>query len=51
MAWLVRGSDKALALIRGELDQDAFAEACEQGQARTADESIVLDLTAIDEAD
>jgi predicted ATPase/class 3 adenylate cyclase len=48
MGWLQRGNDEALALIRAELDEAAFAEASEQGQKLTADEAVALALDALD---
>jgi predicted ATPase/class 3 adenylate cyclase len=45
--WLKRGNDDALTLIRGELDEAAFAEAYEQGKLLTADESVALALEAL----
>ena len=47
MAWLKRGNDEALALIRAQLDDAAFLEAREQGRPLTADEAVTLALTAL----
>ena len=47
MAWLKRGNDESLALIRARLDDAAFLEAWEQGRALTADEAVTLALTAL----
>jgi predicted ATPase/class 3 adenylate cyclase len=47
MAWLKRGNDEALTLIRAELDEAAFAEACEQGRSLTADEAVTLALESL----
>ena len=47
MAWLRRGNDEALALIREELDQGAFAEAWEQGRKLTGDEAVALALASL----
>jgi predicted ATPase/class 3 adenylate cyclase len=47
MAWLKRGNDEALALIREELDETALAEAYEQGKSLTADEAVALALTEL----
>lgn len=47
MAWLKRGNDEALVLIRAQLDDAAFMEAWEQGRALTADEAVKLALTAL----
>ena len=44
MAWLKRGNDEALTLIRAHLDEAAFAEACKQGRTLTADEAVALAL-------
>jgi predicted ATPase/class 3 adenylate cyclase len=44
MAWLKRGNDEALALIREELDETALDEAYEQGKSLTADEAVALAL-------
>ena len=47
MAWLRRGNDEALALIRAELDHGAFTEAWEEGRKLTADEAVALALTTL----
>ena len=48
MAWLKRGNDEALTLIRAQLDEAALAEAWEHGQALTADEAVELALGELD---
>jgi predicted ATPase/class 3 adenylate cyclase len=48
MAWLKRGNDEALTLIRAELDEAAFAEAYEHGTSLTADEAIALALAEME---
>jgi predicted ATPase len=50
MAWLKRGNDDALTLIRAELDEAAFAEASERGKALTADAAVTLALAELDRA-
>jgi predicted ATPase len=49
-SWVTRMKDETLATIRTRLDEAAFSEAWEQGQALTADQAIALALTALDEA-
>ena len=46
--WVVRINEKTLAAIRTQLDEAAFAEAWEQGQALTADEAVALALDSLD---
>jgi tetratricopeptide (TPR) repeat protein len=47
MGWLRRDNDEALALIRAELNQGAFAAAWEQGRTLTADEAVALALASL----
>ena len=47
MAWLKRGNDEALALIREELDETALAEAYEHGKSLTAAEAVALALDSL----
>jgi tetratricopeptide (TPR) repeat protein len=47
MAWLKRGNDEALTLIREELDETAFADAYEEGRTLTADDAVALALAAL----
>jgi len=42
MAWLQRGNDEALGLIRRQLDEAAVAEAFEHGRTLTAEEAVSL---------
>ena len=42
--WGEKRNDETLAAIRAQLDEAAFAEAWEQGQALTADEAVALAL-------
>ena len=44
MAWLKRGNDEALNLIRAQLDEAALAGAWEHGRTLTADEAVALAL-------
>jgi predicted ATPase/class 3 adenylate cyclase len=48
MGWLRRGNDEALALIRAELDEAAFAEAWQQGRKLTADEAVAFAREVLD---
>ena len=47
MAWLKRGNDAALVLIRERIDEAEFAKACEQGRALAADEAVELALDSL----
>ena len=44
MAWLQRGNDEALDLVRTRLDDAAVAEAFERGRRLTVDEAVELAL-------
>jgi predicted ATPase/class 3 adenylate cyclase len=44
MAWLKRGNDEALALIRARIDEPAFADASALGRTLTAEEAVALAL-------
>ena len=44
MSWVTKMKEEALATIRAQLDESAFAEAWEQGRALTADEAVALAL-------
>jgi len=44
MPWVRRMREEALAIIRTQLDEAAFAEAWEQGHTLTADEAVALAL-------
>lgn len=46
-AWVARMNDEALATIRAQLDEAAFATAWEQGRRMTADEAVALALAAL----
>jgi ATP/maltotriose-dependent transcriptional regulator MalT len=46
--WLARINEQTLTAIRTQLDEAAFAEAWEQGQALTAEEAVALALDALD---
>jgi predicted ATPase/DNA-binding SARP family transcriptional activator len=46
--WFARICRKTLAVIHTQLDDDAFAEAWDQGRALTADEAVALALDALD---
>jgi predicted ATPase/class 3 adenylate cyclase len=48
MGWLKRANDEALTLIRAEVDDAAFTEACEQGRTLTAEEAVALALDSLD---
>jgi predicted ATPase/class 3 adenylate cyclase len=48
MAWLKRGNDEALNLIRAQLDEAALEEAWEHGRRLTADEAVGLALRELD---
>jgi hypothetical protein len=50
MAWLKRGNDDALTLIRAQLDEAAFAEASERGKSLTAEDAVTLALADLDRA-
>jgi len=43
-SWVAEMNDETLALIRGQLDEAAFAEAWEQGRTLRADEAVALAL-------
>jgi predicted ATPase len=43
--WVVRMNEETLAAIRGELDDEAFAAAWEQGRALSADEALAIALS------
>jgi tetratricopeptide (TPR) repeat protein len=45
--WLAEVNEEALTAIRTQLDEAAFAEAWEQGQALTADEAVALALDEV----
>jgi len=47
MGWLRRANDEALALIRAQLDEAAFAAAWEAGRELSADEAVALALEAL----
>jgi hypothetical protein len=44
MAWLTRGNDEALNLIRAQLDEAALEKAWEYGRTLTAREAVELAL-------
>jgi tetratricopeptide (TPR) repeat protein len=48
MPYLVRNHDEALAIIRGRLNDDVFAEAWQEGRKLTVDEAVSLALGSID---
>ena len=48
--YLVRTNEEALAAIRAQLDEGAFAEAWEQGRALTVDEALALALEELPDA-
>ncbi len=48
-AWITRMNEETLSAIRARLDEEAFAEAWEQGRKLTADEAVALALEALDE--
>jgi predicted ATPase len=47
MPWLARMRKEALANIRRQLDEAAFAQAWEQGRALTAEEAVALALDSV----
>ena len=46
--WVARIHEEALTTIRAQLDESAFTEAWEQGQALTADEAVALAVASMD---
>ena len=46
--WVTRMNEKTLATIRAQLDEDAIAEAWEQGRLLTADKAVALALEDLD---
>lgn len=44
----VKRNEETLTLIRQQLDEEAFAEAWEQGRALTLDEAVALALASLD---
>jgi hypothetical protein len=46
--WVARLNAETLATIRTQLDEDAVAEAWEQGRTLTADEAVALALDALE---
>jgi len=49
-SWAVQNNQLTLTAIRAELDEAAFAEACEQGRALTPDEVVALALEELADA-
>jgi predicted ATPase len=49
-AWVARMNEETLTTIRTQLDDEAFAEAWEQGRMLTADEAVALALDALESA-
>ena len=47
-AWVARMNEQTLSAIRARLDEGAFAEAWEQGQALTIDEAVALALESLE---
>ena len=47
-AWVARMNEQTLATIRAQLDEAAFADAWEQGQALTADDAVTLALDSLE---
>jgi predicted ATPase/class 3 adenylate cyclase len=47
-AWVTRVNDETLSAIRARLDEEAFAEAWEQGRVLTIDEAVTLALESFD---
>jgi len=44
VSWLPQQNERTLSTIRTQLDEAAFAKACEQGRAMSADDAVALAL-------
>jgi hypothetical protein len=44
--WAARRNEETVAIVRKQLDEVVFAEACERGRALTLDEAVALALEA-----
>jgi hypothetical protein len=47
-AWVARMNEETLSAIRARLDENAFAEAWEQGRVLTIDEAVALALESLE---
>ncbi len=48
MPWVAKMKEDALAVIRTQLDEEALAEAWEEGRELTTDEAVALALDSLE---